>query len=137
MEPAEIAEVLRCRQLGIKGDVLGDEAEAPPGLARMPEKIDAAHDDRAGVRPQKAAHDGNSRGLSRAVGTQKTQDFPGADGNVDPFQRRMGGPPIGFPKPPGGQDRRCVVGRLGLSVHNIRPAPLKFQVDVQDYVLIG
>ncbi len=80
-------QVLAAGEAPVQGAVVGeDEAER---LARGPtvlRRVDAVHEDRAGIRIEEARHDADERGLARAVRTDEPGDPARASLEVDPLE---------------------------------------------------
>ena len=62
---------------------LGDIADPPPDLARVRTKVDAGDGRRTGGRTEQGGEHAQRRGLARTVGSEQTDDLPGADLEVD------------------------------------------------------
>ena len=80
-------QVLARGELGVDRDLLGDHAQALFHHARMVGDGETLNANFPVAGLQKAADHGNRRGLSRAIGTQKSEDFSLFDGKGDPIHR--------------------------------------------------
>ena len=87
-EPADEFEIFERRQLVVDHRLVGNPGHHLLGRDGIGQRVDAEDRDRPGVRPQQAHHHAQGGGLAGAVGAEQGVEFAGADGEVEPIDRR-------------------------------------------------
>jgi len=87
-----VAQILPHTQIGIRARRLGQVPEHPPEPQRLPERIDAVHEDAPGRRKTHPRQDLQERSLPRAVRPGKDGRFARCEGERHVLQKGLASP---------------------------------------------